>query len=329
MAATSRGMDVSEAQSAQDWAALRRGGLTFAMCKATEGVHFNDARYGMHMRGMRAAGILPGAYHFAWPNQSARVEADHYIGVVRADADAVPGFHHWLDLERNPEGTNYAGCSAAEIRAYAEAWIARVKAAFPRQRVGVYTSADDIKTGRMPRTADALWYPAYPAGPLTYTQAEQRSRPTPSAVHPLFWQFADAPTDRSIAYLTPAGLRAWAGATTPPTPAPHQEDTLPTPRDVWAYTHGDRPDVHATLAAAARDSAAGLSALRALTAQVAAQSAAITALAQQLGKGGDVARIVSAVQAAIAESVVHVEITGEPVMTVSSAVQHPAAPATS
>jgi GH25 family lysozyme M1 (1,4-beta-N-acetylmuramidase) len=178
MAATSRGIDVSDFQGPQDWRALAAGGLTFVFVKATEGEHTHASRYRMHMDGiLSVASLLPGGYHFAWPNQSPTAEADNYIGAVETDAERHAGFTHWLDLERRADGANYAGRTSGQIRAYAEAWIERVKAAFPRQKVGVYTSADDIKTGRCPRNADALWYPAYPAGPLNYTQAEQRPRP--------------------------------------------------------------------------------------------------------------------------------------------------------
>jgi hypothetical protein len=278
------------------------------MCKATEGLHFTDPRYGLHMRGMRAASVLPGAYHFAWPNEPVSEQADHYAGVVRADADAVRGFHHWLDLERNPEGTNYAGCTAAEIRAYAEAWIARVKAAFPRQRVGCYTSADDIAHGHYPHNADALWYPAYPAGPLTYAQAEQRSRPAPSGMKPLIWQFADAPTDRSIAYLTPAALHAWAG-----TPLPEDDmqitDKVTIPAGPWNKTPVTA-SVGDLLGYTNLKADAAVQGVRALTAQV----GALTATVALLAKGGTITA--AAVQAAskagaleaLEEGTVHVDV---------------------
>lgn len=210
MAATSRGIDVSDNNGTQDWKALAAGGVTFAQVKASEGEHTQDPKYRTHMDGLRAAGIMPMAYHFAWPNQDAATEAANYVSAVKADADDVPGFVHWLDLERMKTGENYAGRTAAQIKAYATTWVDRVKAAFPKQRVGVYTSGSDITAGHYPANSDGFWYPAYPSGPLSYTQAEQRSKPNPGRT-PLLWQFASSPTDRSIAYMTPAALRAWAG----------------------------------------------------------------------------------------------------------------------
>lgn len=316
MAATSRGIDVSSYQGKQDWAALAKGGLTFAQIKASEGLHKDDEHYRMHMDGIRKVpSLLVGAYHYAWPNQDAKGEADHYISIVRGDADAVPGFHHWLDLERREDGENYAGVTAAEIRAYAEAWISRVKAAFPRQRVGVYTSGSDVSSGHYPRNADAFWYPAYPAGPLTYTQAEQRTRPNPGRPV-LMWQFASKTRDgrsldQSIAYLTPADLHTWAGATTP-TPTVQEDDVQLTDKyTVRKGTWSGKDQTAAIgdwIALANLKAEAAANGVKALSVQVAAQTAAITALAQQLGKGKDVATIVAAVQTAIKNEVVRVEV---------------------
>jgi GH25 family lysozyme M1 (1,4-beta-N-acetylmuramidase) len=216
-----RGIDVSAYQGTQDWAALARGGLTFAFAKASEGRHSRDGRFAGHISGIIAAGLVPGAYHYGWPSQDPAAEAANYAAAVRAFARR--GFLHILDLERRSDGANYGGRTALEIRVWAETWIAAVRAAYPGQRVLVYTSADDITADRMPRTADALWYPAYPSGPMTYTQAEAHARPTPSGLHPLFWQFTSTPVDRSIAYLSPADLRAWAAGKTP---TPQQETDM-------------------------------------------------------------------------------------------------------
>lgn len=215
---TSHGIDVSSFQGTQNWAALAKDGLTFAFAKASEGEHSRDSQFSAHMAGILAAGLVPGAYHYGWPVQDAAVEAANYIAAVKPYART--GFVHILDLERGP--SNYGTRSAAQIRAWAMAWITHVKAAFPGQRVGVYTSGSDITAGHLPAGSDFLWFPAYPSGAMTYAQAEARTRPAPSGKQPLFWQFTSTPLDRSIAYLSPAALRTWAaGATTTP------EDDMP------------------------------------------------------------------------------------------------------
>ncbi|WP_405856108.1 GH25 family lysozyme [Streptomyces sp. NBC_01515] len=222
--ATSRGMDVSAYQGTQDWAALKKAGLAFAFAKASEGQHSRDASFDKHIGGIIKAGLVPGAYHFAWPNQSAAVEAANYVAAVKPYAKAGSGFTHWLDLERYSDGRNYAGSTAAQIKAYAAAWIAAVEKAFPGQRVGVYTSASDLSAGHVPADVP-LWYPAYPGARVdTYAEAEAAAQPKPSGRAPLIWQFTSDPAgaarvDQSIAYLSETALRAWAGSGQTTTPA--------------------------------------------------------------------------------------------------------------
>ena len=144
--ATCRGIDVSAYQTTQDWAALRKAGVVFAFAKASEGQHTHDPKLAAHITGIKAAGLVPGAYHFSHPNQDVSLEAANYISAVKPYAGT--GFLHWLDLERLNDGSNYAGRTATQIRAWAATWLALVQEAFPGQRVGVYTSADDIAADR-------------------------------------------------------------------------------------------------------------------------------------------------------------------------------------
>jgi GH25 family lysozyme M1 (1,4-beta-N-acetylmuramidase) len=296
MAATSRFIDVSSFQGAQDWASLAAGGLTGAQVKASEGEHTHDARYRMHMDGVLAvASLMPQAYHYAWPNQDAKTEADNYLSVVSGDADKHPAFVHWLDLERRSDGANYSGRSAAQIRAYAEAWVDRVRAAHPHQRVGCYTSGSDVAAGHYPRNSDALWYPAYPSGAMSYTQAEQRGRPAPSGVKALFWQFTSTPLDRSIAYMTPAALRTWAGGDTdmPLTDADVQKickallayDAVPASRVLPNSDFETNPtwSVGYTLQTAVESARSAQQAAQQAVAQGAGLSAAVAALAHDGG----------------------------------------------
>ncbi|WP_372352612.1 GH25 family lysozyme [Streptomyces sp. KL116D] len=213
---TSRGIDVSAYQGPQDWAKHKRDGVAFAFVKASEGQHSRDSRYATHITGAKAAGLIVGSYHFAWPNQSAASEAENYIAAVRSHAG--PGYVHWLDLERYSDGRNYKGRSASQIKAWVAAWIAAVERAFPGQRVGVYTSASDLASGHVP-SGVPLWYPAYPGSAVdSYPEAEKRARPRPSGRAPEFWQFVGSPLDRSVCYMSAAELRTWAGGGTPTRP---------------------------------------------------------------------------------------------------------------
>jgi len=308
---TSRGLDVSSYQGVQDWKALARSGLTFAFAKASEGEHTHDAKFGTHITGIIGAGLVPGAYHYAWPNQDPAAEAANYVSAVHTHR--VAGFVHVLDLERRTDGANYKGRTAKQIQAYAQAWIDDVHAAFPHDRVGVYTSASDIAAGHLPPNASFLWYPAYPSGAMSYADSEKHTPPAPSGRHPLFWQFTSTPLDRSLAYLSPDDLRTWAAGDAPkPTqPDPVKEPTLPAPIDVWGYKNAKQvkanpklPDAYAYLQGAYNTT-------RTLTTQVAALNATIGALTKAVGdlhSGIDTATLVAAVEKAIADAVVHVQV---------------------
>lgn len=202
-----RGIDVSENNPRQPWTMHYASGVRFAFAKATEGNHSRDRLFSAHMRDASEAKItVRGAYHFAWPNESADQNATNYITTVRPFAG--PGFVHWLDLEPyTGDRRNYAGCSSAEILHWVQTWVSRVSAAFPGQRVGVYGGASE--DAHIPHTLPR-WFPAYPWAPgaATYDHAAAHPRIRSGAQ---FWQFTGSPLDRSVWYGSLADLVRWAG----------------------------------------------------------------------------------------------------------------------
>lgn len=208
--ATSRGIDVSAYQKAQNWTEHKKDGVEFAFAKASEGMHGRDVMFDRHIADIIKAGLVPGAYHFAWPNQDVQAEAANYIGAVKPYTDGP--FMHWLDLERYEDGRNYRNRTAAEIQAWAAEWVRIVRKRFPKNFVGVYTSGSDIQAGRFPNGVQ-LWYPAYPVQGSSYARAESAGQPKPSGIKPLVWQFTSKPLDRSIAYVSAKELRAMASNT--------------------------------------------------------------------------------------------------------------------
>ena len=208
--ATSRGIDVSAHQKRQNWTKHKEGGVTFAFAKASEGQNSRDKMFDTHIADIIKAGLIPGAYHFAWPNQDPDAEAANYIGAVRPYTGGP--FMHWLDLERYSDGRNYKNRTAHEIQQWAARWIQQVRDAFPHNFVGIYTSGSDIQAGRVPNGVP-LWYPAYPVPAITYTAAEKADKPKPG-ITPIIWQFTSTPIDRSIAYASPEELRALANKRT-------------------------------------------------------------------------------------------------------------------
>lgn len=206
--ATSRGIDVSAYQKTQNWESHKKDGVAFAFAKASEGMHTRDTMFDRHIAGIIKAGLIPGAYHYGWPNQDPHTEGANYIGAVKPYTSGP--FMHWLDLERYEDNRNYKGRTAREIQTWATTWIALVRKAFPNNFVGVYTSGSDIQAGRFPNGVE-LWYPAYPVQGASYARAEAAGRPNASGIKPLIWQFTSKPLDRSIAYVSASELRALAG----------------------------------------------------------------------------------------------------------------------
>src|SRR5262249_41134799 len=88
-AAHLNGIDGSNYQGNVNWAAVKSAGITFAIAKATEGTTFTDAYINKNIAGMKANGIIPGAYHFAHPGSDATTQANKFTSVVKA-AKAVP-----------------------------------------------------------------------------------------------------------------------------------------------------------------------------------------------------------------------------------------------
>jgi lysozyme len=92
-----RGVDVSHHQGPIDWDRLKADGVEFAYIKASEGETFNDPRFSRNWFAAEQAGILRGAYHFFSPCRTGKAQAENFIRIVPADANALPAA---LDAEQ-------------------------------------------------------------------------------------------------------------------------------------------------------------------------------------------------------------------------------------
>jgi lysozyme len=79
---TVEGIDVSHWDGAIDWAKVAGSGRTFAIAKATEGTSFLDPQFHANWTGMKAAGLVRGAYHFFRPADSGAQQADWFLSSV-------------------------------------------------------------------------------------------------------------------------------------------------------------------------------------------------------------------------------------------------------
>ena len=92
------GIDVSHFQGAVNWQAVKAAGCVFAFAKATEGEGIVDPQFAANWAGMKAAGILRGAYHFYHAEQSAAAQAAHFLSNVQFEPGDLPPV---LDIEVN------------------------------------------------------------------------------------------------------------------------------------------------------------------------------------------------------------------------------------
>ncbi len=90
------GVDVSLWQPNVDWAALRNAGVSFAFAKATEADNVTDPQFAKNWPGMKAAGVVRGAYHFFRPAKDPLKQAAFFTNTAKLEAGDLPLA---LDLE--------------------------------------------------------------------------------------------------------------------------------------------------------------------------------------------------------------------------------------
>jgi len=120
---TVKGVDVYHGDNGGnpiDWNAVANAGMSFAFVKATEGTTFLDSSFATNWSGVKAAGMVRGAYHFFHSDLDPVAQADFFLKTVGSvgDSDLLV-----LDLET----TN--GQTQATIISHAQTFMATVKAA--------------------------------------------------------------------------------------------------------------------------------------------------------------------------------------------------------
>jgi lysozyme len=153
-----KGIDVSHHNGRPDWGVVAGNNYLFAIAKATEGVTVNDARFAGNWQGIKDAGLVRGAYHFARPsNNTAEDEADHFLAQLDAAGGLDTGDLVALDMEDED--------ATWDLHDWSLTWLQRVE-----RQVGFkplfYSYSDYIRTRGL-RGADdlatyPLWWAAYP-----------------------------------------------------------------------------------------------------------------------------------------------------------------------
>lgn len=187
--ALARGYDVSDYQSSIP------GDAEFVIVKATEGARTGQAGYAAKVAEARRRGIVLGHYHFIHCENPVQGEIDHFCQVV----GSVPA-GELLVLDFEPYGQPVSDSAATAAK---NTWLAAVKARYPNNRVGLYTSADwwhrtDDNAG------DFLWIADYLTAGSPRVKAAWK-----------FHQWTDSPLDSDVYNGSLDDLRAWAGAAAP------------------------------------------------------------------------------------------------------------------
>jgi lysozyme len=151
------GIDVSHYQSNVDWPTVNGAGYVYAFAKASEGVSTSDAYFTGNWPGIKAAGMLRGAYHYFDPTDDAKAQADFFLSCLAnangGSAVLAPGdLPCALDIEEAD------GVAPSDIIAGAIVWLQQVQTTTGRQPL-VYTDPGFWSTIGNP--TDLIAYPLW------------------------------------------------------------------------------------------------------------------------------------------------------------------------
>lgn len=103
-------IDLSHHNQTVSMATAKTDGIVGVFLKATQGTGYTDATYATRAADVLAAGLLPGAYHFA-DGSDGIAQATYFLSTV----GSTDGILLVLDIEHNPVGTSM---SLGEARAF-------------------------------------------------------------------------------------------------------------------------------------------------------------------------------------------------------------------
>lgn len=208
------GIDVSDFQSDVDWHAVKASGRSFAFTKATEGTNFTAHTFATNWAGIKAAGLIRGAYHFGRPGSDPIAQAQFFWRIVSSAGYGLGDLPLALDLEVSD------GRSAGEINAWTAAFVAEITKLAGRKPI-IYTGAF-FYTG--PSLGCALWLPSYYDGVSVAELGSITPKLPPAWFAWTFWQHTskatvpgvNGPCDHSVFAGTGVELLKMIGGTPKP-----------------------------------------------------------------------------------------------------------------
>ena len=104
------GLDLSRHQKREiDWLKTHSEQLSFVICKATEGITYQDPYFRDNWKTIPELGLTRGAYHFYRTKDAPVPQAKHYLSVINLQANDIPPI---IDFE----GASFKGSEAQSIQ---------------------------------------------------------------------------------------------------------------------------------------------------------------------------------------------------------------------
>jgi lysozyme len=173
---TVKGVDVSTFQGAVNWTSAKAAGIDFAFARISDGTANPDDQFKANWQGMKAAGVIRGAYQYWEPADDPTAQAN----LVASSLSAAGGFEAG-DLPIVMDIETSGGASASTIEANMQTWLAAVKAATGKTPI-IYTSMGTYPISATTYDTYPLWVANYTSGcpsmPVGWTSW-------------IFWQNAD------------------------------------------------------------------------------------------------------------------------------------------
>jgi lysozyme len=235
--ATVQGVDVSVYQGRIDWAQVKAAGIGFAFARVSDGTGYPDTEFAANWPGMKAAGVVRGAYQFFRPEEDPTAQANLFVSMLASAGGLTAGdLPPVMDLEVTDS------TSDATIQAHMQAWFAAMQAATGLKPI-LYMSPSFASHAGSGFTGYPLWVanwdvacPAVPAGWATWTFWQKSDmgmvQGIPNVVD--LDEFNGSPSQLPVLGGAPSGGDAGidAGAEDAATPPP--DDAGPVGRDAGA-----------------------------------------------------------------------------------------------
>jgi lysozyme len=206
-ASTVKGVDVSTYQGSVNWTSAKAAGIEFAFARISDGTANPDNQFTSNWKGMKAAGVIRGAYQYWRASVDPTAQADLVASSLQSAGGLLAG-----DLPVVMDIETADGQSASTIEANMKTWLAAVEQKTGKKPL-IYTSMGTYPISATTYDTYTLWVANYgatcPSMPVGWTQWA-------------FWQNSDSGSvsgisggvDTDVFNGTLAQLQTLAGAGT-------------------------------------------------------------------------------------------------------------------